>query len=215
MDRDGLLVLDETDFEPDAALAEFVERGAPPVVVTFGSMPALNARELTETIVQGITRAGARAILQSGIALLGEKLRLPETVHLLRYAPYDWLLQRAAGIVHHGGAGTCAAALRCGVPQAIVWHLGDQKTRGKLMNRRGVAPPAIFHRRFSSAWLADTVRHLSDGGLRSSARRLSDEIAREDGAGRAVEAVERSDGCFVSALSVAAPAETAPCLECP
>jgi sterol 3beta-glucosyltransferase len=187
----GYWFLDETDFEPDPALTDFLARGAPPVVLTFGSMPALNARELTDTIVEGITRAGARSILQSGIASLGEELRLPDTIHRVRYVPYDWLLERASGIVHHGGAGTCAAALRSGVPQAIVWHLGDQKTWGKLMNRRGVAVPPIFHRQFSSAWLADAVRRLMDGELRSTARRMREELAREDGVARAVEAIDR------------------------
>jgi UDP:flavonoid glycosyltransferase YjiC (YdhE family) len=77
------------------------------------------------------------------------------------------------------------------VPQAIVWHLGDQKTWGKLMNGRGVAVPPIFHRQFSSAWLANAVRRLMDGELRSTAGRMREALAREDGIARAVEAIHR------------------------
>jgi sterol 3beta-glucosyltransferase len=186
----GYWFLDETEFAPDPALATFVGEGTPPVVVTFGSMPALDARKLSDSIVAGITSAGARAVLQSGIASLGEECSLPDSIHWVRYVPYDWLLPRSAGIVHHGGAGTCAAALRAGVPQAIVWHLGDQKTWGTLMRRCGVAVPAIFHRTFSSEWLASTVRRLrTDEALRDGARHLGDALSRENGVARAVEAI--------------------------
>jgi hypothetical protein len=36
------------------------------------------------------------------------------------FVPHSWLLPRAACIVHHGGAGTTAAAFRAGIPQAFV-----------------------------------------------------------------------------------------------
>jgi len=32
---------------------------------------------------------------------------------------HDWLLPRCAALLHHGGAGTVAAALRCGTPQLV------------------------------------------------------------------------------------------------
>ena len=141
-------------------------------------------------VLEAAKTARMRLVLLSGWAGLKPGM-LSQDVIALSGVPHSWLYPRCKAVVHHGGAGTCAAALRSGVPQAIVWHLGDQKTWGKLMKLRGVAPPAIFHRQFSSAWLADTVSRLSDGALRSAARRLSDEISREDGVGQAVEAIQR------------------------
>ena len=144
-------------------------------------------------IVDGVTRAGCRAVLQSGMALLGEKSKLSRHIHIARYVPYSWLLARSAAIVHHGGAGTCAAALQAGIPQAIVWHLGDQKTWGRLMHQRGVAPPPVFHRKISVDWLASTlIRLQSDGGLRASSAALAAELAKERGLDMAVQAVQAS-----------------------
>src|SRR5262249_17818706 len=39
---------------------------------------------------------------------------------------YDMLFPRVAAVVHHGGAGTTAAAARAGVPQVITPLFGDQ-----------------------------------------------------------------------------------------
>jgi UDP:flavonoid glycosyltransferase YjiC (YdhE family) len=40
--------------------------------------------------------------------------------------PHDWLFPRTAAAVHHGGAGTTAAALRAGVPSVVVPFMADQ-----------------------------------------------------------------------------------------
>ncbi|HMI89235.1 MAG TPA: glycosyltransferase [Polyangiaceae bacterium] len=189
----GYWFLDEPALEPDVNLSAFLREGPPPILVTFGSMPALQSAELTDCIVESATKAGTRAILQAGMSSVGEGRALPDSVHLVRYVPYSWLLERVAGIVHHGGAGTCAAALRVGTPQAIVWHLGDQKTSGALMHRCGVAPPPIFHRKLSTEWLTKTMQRLTaDGGLRTRSRQLGVELAKEDGVTCAVRAIEQA-----------------------
>jgi UDP:flavonoid glycosyltransferase YjiC (YdhE family) len=52
--------------------------------------------------------------------------RLPPGMLWLPYVPLRALLPRAAALVHHGGIGTTAEALRAGVPQAIVPLAYDQ-----------------------------------------------------------------------------------------
>ncbi|HEY8973571.1 MAG TPA: nucleotide disphospho-sugar-binding domain-containing protein, partial [Burkholderiaceae bacterium] len=51
---------------------------------------------------------------------------LPADVLWLPYVPLAALLPRAAALVHHGGIGTTAEALRAGVPQVIVPLAYDQ-----------------------------------------------------------------------------------------
>jgi sterol 3beta-glucosyltransferase len=189
----GYWFLDEPDFRADPDLAAFMAESPAPVIIAFGSMPAQSPAELTELIVDAVTRAGARAVLQAGMALLGAKPGLPRRIHVVRYVPYDWLLARCSAIVHHGGAGTCAAALRAGVPQAVVWHLGDQKTWGRVMFRCGVAAPPIFHRKLSVEWLESTIRRLrSDDEIRAASLALGAELAKERGIEKAVNAINAS-----------------------
>jgi sterol 3beta-glucosyltransferase len=189
----GYWFLDEPYVAADSEPSAFMSESPPPIIIAFGSMPTLQPDHLTDMIVDGVTRAGCRAVVQAGMALLGEKAGLPRHIHIARCVPYDWLLARGAGLVHHGGAGTCAAALRAGIPQAIVWHLGDQKTWGRLMHRCGVAPPPIFHRRISTDWLTSTLRRLkSDDAMRASSVALAAELAKERGIDVAVNAIRTS-----------------------
>jgi sterol 3beta-glucosyltransferase len=42
------------------------------------------------------------------------------------FVDHDWLLRQCSAVVHHGGAGTAAAALRAGLPSVISPLLFDQ-----------------------------------------------------------------------------------------
>ena len=57
-----------------------------------------------------------------------------------------------------------------GVPQAIVWHLGDQPTWGKKVQLLGVGPAPIAHHRLTARWLRKQVdRMLSDTAMQDAA----------------------------------------------
>jgi sterol 3beta-glucosyltransferase len=178
-----------SNFTPDAQLASFME-GERPVVVTFGSMGGTDPRELTATLVEAVRRTGRKAILQAGWGNLGEGT-LPPQVLRVGFVPHDWLFARAACVVHHGGAGTVAATLRAGVPSVVVWHLGDQPVWGRILERQGVAPPAIAHTQLSPEKLGQTLtRVLSEDGFSQRARQLAEKLRQEDGVSTAVRAIE-------------------------
>src|SRR5205085_11181552 len=109
---------DDGETEPDPALAAFVESGPPPVVIGFGSMRGIDAREWTRMVVEGVGQR--RAALQMGWAHLGE-VELPPDIFRAGAVSHQWLFPRASAVIHHGGAGTTAAAMRAGVPSSVVW----------------------------------------------------------------------------------------------
>jgi sterol 3beta-glucosyltransferase len=178
-----------SNFRPDAQLASFVE-GERPVVVTFGSMGGTDPRELTAKVVEALRRTGRKAILQAGWGNLGEG-ELPPHVLRVGFVPHDWLFAHAACVVHHGGAGTVAAALRAGAPSVVVWHLGDQPVWGRILERHGVAPRAIPHTQLSAGKLGQALTQvLGDGGFSERARQLAQALRQEDGITTAVRAIE-------------------------
>jgi vancomycin aglycone glucosyltransferase len=78
-----------------------------------------------------------------------------------------------AAIVHHGGAGTTAAAARAGKPQLVVPHIADQFFFGDLVNELGVAVPALRRTRLRVAPLAQRLRALlNDHAMRERAAKL-------------------------------------------
>jgi rhamnosyltransferase subunit B len=105
-------------------LEEFLRAGAAPVVFTPGSGNRQAARWLARSL-EAARRLGRRALL---LTPHREQVpaTLPDGVLWLPYVPLRTLLPRVAALVHHGGIGTTAEALRAGVPQAIVPLAYDQ-----------------------------------------------------------------------------------------
>ncbi len=185
----GYWFLDEPEFVPAKALEDFVSGSEPPVVIGFGSMPAFPADAITKKIVEAVDGLRRRVVLLSGWAGLG-KIPLPDHVLAADFVPHGWLFPRAACVVHHGGAGTTAAAFRAGIPQAVVWHLGDQPMWGRKVSQLGVGPKTIFHKKLTTKWLRrqiDTL--LSNEGMRARAADLGAVVRAEDGLGDASRAL--------------------------
>ena len=81
-----------------------------------------------------------------------------------------------ASIHEDGGAGTCAAAFRAGIPQAVIWHMGDQPAWGKLLHKRGVAVAPLRQTGVTPLTLANFERLASDGGMRERAAALGAQV---------------------------------------
>lgn len=182
----GYWFLDEPDFSPGRRLAEFLAAGEPPVVVTFGSM-AGDPTAQTRALLEGLN--GRRAIIQAGVAQLGEG-ELGPNVLRVDYVPHDWLFARARCVLHHGGAGTTAAALRAGVPQGIVYHMGDQPHWGTIVARRGIGPRPIAHHKLCASWVELALSTAGEPQVQVRAKELGARVRKEDGVGNAVRAIE-------------------------
>ncbi|MCC7263730.1 MAG: glycosyltransferase family 1 protein, partial [Candidatus Latescibacteria bacterium] len=188
----GYWFLDEgRAWQPPPALAGFLEAGAPPVFIGFGSMTGREPQKLTRLLVDAVVQSGQRAILQSGWAGIGG-MQLPPQIFLLGNAPHQWLFPHLGAAVHHGGAGTTAASLRAGVPTVIVPHLADQPFWGWRVAALGVGPQPIPRHRLTAANLAGAIhRAATDEVMKRRAGQLGANIRAEDGIGVAVGLVDR------------------------
>jgi len=188
----------EPGWSPPRRLAEFLGHGDPVVYLGFGSMPAPEAERLAAAMVMAISQAGARAVVTS----LSPDLRrlLPASRFLvIRSAPHDWLFPRVHAIVHHGGAGTTAAAVLAGRPQ-IIWPFGvDQRFWARRLTSLGVAPQALPVRALDGRTLAAAVnRVLGDREMASRAAELGACVRAEDGLGQAVARLAEAAGARVA-----------------
>jgi UDP:flavonoid glycosyltransferase YjiC (YdhE family) len=99
--------------------------------------------------------------------------RLPAHVRTTDWLPFPAVLPAAAGIVHHGGAGTLLTALAAGVPQLVVRGAGDRRTNAGLLAARGAGLAADL-RDVSPALLQ---RLVDDRSLTTAAREVAEEMA--------------------------------------
>lgn len=176
-----------------ATLTDFVaaEQDKPLVVFSFGSMGG-RAGELAAIVSETVQALGCRAILQGGWAGLGEALAV-RSAHMLcvDYVPHDYLFRQASCVVHHGGAGTTAAALGAGVPAVIVWHMLDQPYWGQRLFDLGLGPRPLARRGLTAADLAERIQEVQGNAhYRQQCRQLAQQLAAEQGVGNAVQAIE-------------------------
>ncbi|QFZ21212.1 glycosyltransferase [Saccharothrix syringae] len=102
-------------------LEAFLDDGAPPVYVGFGSM---RVREgVADAVVSAVRARGYRVVVARGWADLGEDL---DGCFVVGEVNHQALFRRVAAVVHHGGAGTTTTAARAGAPQVVVPQLADQ-----------------------------------------------------------------------------------------
>lgn len=178
-------------WRPPSGLTDFLDAGAPPICVGFGSMQDRDAVRVTKIVAAALDRSKQRAVLLSG---WGGLCAMPASDRLFPMAsvPHDWLFPQMAAVVHHGGAGTTAASLRAGVPALVVPFMADQPYWGRRIHALGAGPKPIPHERLSVANLAESIRRMvTDGDMRGRAAGVGAQIRAEDGVGRAADALEQ------------------------
>jgi UDP:flavonoid glycosyltransferase YjiC (YdhE family) len=99
--------------------------------------------------------------------------QLPPNVRTTEWLPFPAVFPAAAGVVHHGGAGTLLTALAAGIPQLVVPGAGDRRVNADLVAARG-AGLAIPANRITAT---DLERLVTDPGLTAAAREVAAEMA--------------------------------------
>lgn len=178
-------------YQPPQELVDFLQAGEAPVYLGFGSMTGRHPVATTDRMVQALEASGLRGIIGAGWSGLGAA-HLPGTVHVVRDIPHAWLFPRTAAVVHHGGAGTTAAAAHAGVPQVVVPHIGDQPYWARRMHELGVASTPLPQHEFAADQLLERLLHVtSDGRVRERAARLGERLNESDGVAEAVALIGR------------------------
>ena len=198
----GYWFLDEGDWTPPQALVDFLAAGPPPVYVGFGSMAGRSPTRLGHAVVEGLGQAGLRGIIATGWGGL-EPGDLPDTILQIDAAPHDWLFPRMAAVVHHGGAGTTAAAIRAGRPQLVVPFFGDQPWWGKKVHGLGLSPPPLPQKKLTAANLAEALCEVTaDEKIAAAAEQLGAKVRKEDGVARAIADIEALTGLSLAESAV-------------
>lgn len=106
-----------------AELQAFLDAGAPPVYVGFGSLPA--PKDFARMAIDVARAQGRRVLVSRGwaeLALVDDR----EDCFIVGEVNQQALFPRVAAVVHHGGAGTTTAAAQAGSPQVVVPQILDQ-----------------------------------------------------------------------------------------
>jgi rhamnosyltransferase subunit B len=149
------------------------------VVFTAGSINC-QARAFFATAVQVCRTLGVPGLLLTRHAEQLAGLQLPPGVSHVEYAPFAELFSNALAVVHPGGIGTSARALRAALPQLIVPMVNDQFDNAQRLSRLGVALSLPAHE-LTAAAAADAVRRLLESTLvAENCRRYAEQLRNTD-----------------------------------
>ncbi|BAP56449.1 UDP-glucuronosyltransferase [Thioploca ingrica] len=190
----GFLFYDRDKFssETQFQVRQFLASGPPPIVFTLGSAMVRGASDFFNQSLEAILTLRKRAIFIVGAKLLDQLPEpLPANVLVLEYAPFSYLFSHAAAIVHQGGIGTLAQALRAGRPLLIVPFSHDQPDNAERAVRLGVAR-SLLRQKYTAKSAVRELRQLLEQPIYSEkAIEISKIIKSEEGIITTCNLIER------------------------
>jgi len=165
--------LADTDVAEDPALEDWLAAGTAPIYVGFGSMAVGDPRQLVATVQAAAAALGGRVLLSTGWNDFPPGLDAAHPqVRIVGAADHATLLPRCRAAVHHGGAGTTAAALRAGLPAVVGWFSADQPIWARLLRDLGVGVGVRF-RDLDATTLTAALRGVLDPACASRAQAVA------------------------------------------
>jgi len=189
---------DAVGFPPgcEADLPESLEahlrEGPAPVVFSLGSYTAsIGVDRLLRLAREGVDRLGGRVV----VTTLGPDdaigaATLPDSILVTSFVNLDAVLPHARVLVHHGGIGTTACALRAGIPSVVAPMAFDQPFNARCCADLGTGVVLEPLTRIDGAVLADAIEKVSGPGYRDKLQGISNRVRAEDGFAAAVARIE-------------------------
>ena len=120
----GALTLESPTDVDDEVLA-WIAQGTPPIYFGMGSTPISPPAEIVGRIIAACAELNERLLICAGPNDLSG-FDHHDHVKIVGAIGHAAVLPKCRAAVHHGGAGTTAAAMRAGVPSLILWLWLDQ-----------------------------------------------------------------------------------------
>lgn len=179
----------ETNETLSDELKRFLEGGKKPIVITFSSMLLSEPESFMCKLVQALKAADERAVILTGNS--GITGNSGKDCFFTESCPHLSLFQYAKGVVHHGGAGTMAAALKSGIPQQIIPFSVDQPFWADRLYKLGYGLKPLKEKNLSTDDLVNSFKMMNDSVLQMKVKQIGEKINAEKGNERIVEYLER------------------------
>lgn len=183
-----------------APVIDFLDAGAPPIYVGLGSHTVPTVREAMRHTVDAALSLGHRAVVQRGSGLedgagrgdeVGDGRGYGDHVLFVGDTPHELIFPRTAAVVHHGGAGTTAQALRADRPQVVLPFTMDQPFFARRVHEIGVGAPPVPTPRATPERMRAALATALTPTVVERAAEVGRHVRAEDGVAGAVALIER------------------------
>ena len=170
------------DWSPAKDLLDFIENHKRILFITFGSMINPEPEEKTKVIIDILERNRIPAIINTASGGLYEPGRYDSgLIHFVSEIPYDRILPKIYGVIHHGGSGTTHLAVQYGCVTMAIPHIIDQFVWDKIIAHLGVGPRGIKIGKISTQNLEPKILALVDNrAFKKKAEQMGRQMMQED-----------------------------------
>lgn len=184
----GFFFLEEEDESLPNEVEEFLAKGQKPIAVTLSSMPLANPERFLSNLRTALKTTKSRAVLLTGNS--GISCENDDQIRAYPAISHQLLFSKVRGVIHHGGTGTMAAALKVGVPQMIIPFSVDQPFWAARLQQLGIGLKPLREKEASAEALSVSIRSMDDPIHTEKAAMLAKAIGAEHGTKIAVQYLE-------------------------
>ncbi len=185
----GFFFLDSVNQELEQNLKDFIAQGTAPIVISFSSMPLKNPAEFKTKLIKALRETDNRAIVLTGVS--GMTFDDNKNILAVSQAPHELLFPHAKGILHHGGVGTMATALKSGRPQLIIPFSVDQPFWANRLSKMGYALTPLYEKTLQVQDLVQSFKDMEKPENIASAKKIKELIEKEHGTDNAIDFIEK------------------------
>lgn len=177
----GFFALNQNQsYSPDPSLEAWLGNYPKAILLTFGSMSNPKPLEYSTKIIQLLKKHGIPTIVNLSWGGLQKVEPSGDSIYYVNQIPYDWILPKLYGIIHHGGSGTTHSAAKSGAVQLIVPHIMDQYFWNRLINSKGLGPLGTSIHNFDSGKFENAlVDFWTNPEYKAKAKSISSNMTNE------------------------------------
>lgn len=184
----GFVFLENKEEKLDPKIEKFISKGSKPIVISFSSMPLKNPDKFKETLVKALNKINYRAIVLTGIS--GMHFEDEKNILAVPSAPHNLLFPLSKGIMHHGGVGTMASALKSGKPQLIMPFSVDQPFWAHRLYMLGYAIKPLSENTVTADILAKAFMEMDEPKYVTNAAIIKKKLDSENGNENLIKYIE-------------------------
>ncbi len=185
----GFVFLDNEEEVLSDEIIDFIDKKSAPIVISFSSMPLKNSNRFKEILIEALNKTKNRAIVLTGIS--GMSFESEENILGIPSAPHNLLFSLAKGIMHHGGVGTMASALKSGKPQLIMPFSVDQPFWANRLYNQGYALRPILEKDVTVDKLIKLFNEMDRKENIDRAIRIKEKLECENGNKNIISYIEK------------------------
>ena len=171
-----------THWEPSEELLTFLKKHPKLLFITFGSMTNPQPEKKTQILLDILSKNKIPALLNTAAGGLKKPKEYDHQLfHFVSEIPYDWIIPKVYGMIHHGGSGTTHTALKNGCAHMILPHIIDQFVWNDMNHELGAGPKGIKISKITRKNLEPKILDLfNNPSYKSQAEQIGAEMKKEN-----------------------------------